>query len=607
MSKQVNVDFVTRQIEVDTDGKEHFISAAMAAKDAEASMLNAQNAANEAEKIATDLGLVDEAVQTAVASATTASNKADIATAKADIATTKASEASTSAATATAKAEVASTSATNAAQSYANADGIATQLTEYLATKETLTAPAVDKTLLIEGAAADSKVVGELKSELNQLNNDVYDISSIEFEQGAIDGGTGFYDSTKAIRSKNFIRLKTGTKIKFNKADFQLVMVIYKYSSASTSDYISGANVSITLEPHTVHTYISDTECFAKIRVIKGNGNDLLVSESFVSEFASVYNDKIEEINNKIEDIKSIIVHTDDMVIKCNEFTSLFNNSKENDSYLFFTDPHLLGSNGAIDNKILEEYIYTIKQYYDTLPFDFICCGGDWLNMGDTPLQAKYKLGYMNGIVYSNFENYYPIVGNHDTNYGGTEVSGEKELETQTISNLMCRKHGKSYYSFDTLNTKYYVLDSYTDYEPAMSDYKWAQLKWLCEQLIANDSKHSVIMFHIFFLNETTRNTFTDVIGNIITAYNNRSSYTTYDAASKTFDFSACSGRIEYCLCGHSHKDFVEQLGGVPAIGAVNLQAEGVPNFDMLFVDYDNDIVKCIRVGTGNNRTISLA
>lgn len=174
MSKSVNVDFVTRQIEVDTDGKEHFISAAMAAKDAEQSMLNAQNAANTAEKIATDLGLVDEAVQTAVDSATTASNKADVATAKADVATTKASEASASADTATqkadiatAKAEAANASASNAAHSYANADAIATQLTEYLATKESLTAPAVDKTLLIEGAAADSKVVGELKSDLN--------------------------------------------------------------------------------------------------------------------------------------------------------------------------------------------------------------------------------------------------------------------------------------------------------------------------------------------------------------------------------------------------------------------------------------------------------
>lgn len=173
MSKSVNVDFVTRQIEVDTDGKEHFISAAMAAKDAEQSMLNAQNAATTAEKIASDLGLVDEAVQTAVSSANTASNKADIAAEQASIATNKANEANLAATTATSKADAASTSATNAAQSYANADAIATQLTEYLATKETLTAPEVDKTLLIEGAAADSKVVGELKGDLGNYEKEI--------------------------------------------------------------------------------------------------------------------------------------------------------------------------------------------------------------------------------------------------------------------------------------------------------------------------------------------------------------------------------------------------------------------------------------------------
>lgn len=105
---------------------------------------------------------------------TTATDKAAEAAASADVATTKASEASTSAATATAKASEANTSATNAAQSYANADAVATQLTEYLATKETLTAPAVDKTLLIEGAAADSKVVGELKSDLAYIKSDTY-------------------------------------------------------------------------------------------------------------------------------------------------------------------------------------------------------------------------------------------------------------------------------------------------------------------------------------------------------------------------------------------------------------------------------------------------
>ena len=60
MSKSVNVDFVTRQIEVDTDGKEYYVSAAVAAKDAEQSMLSAQNAANAAEAVAPEYAKTKE-------------------------------------------------------------------------------------------------------------------------------------------------------------------------------------------------------------------------------------------------------------------------------------------------------------------------------------------------------------------------------------------------------------------------------------------------------------------------------------------------------------------------------------------------------------------
>ena len=155
MSKSVNVDFVTRQIEVGTDGKEYYVSAAMAAKNAEQSMLNAedsmlsaQNAANAAEAVAPEYAKTKEVLDNIVSYTNTATEQASIATAKAN---------------------AANTSATNAAQSYANADAIAAQLTEYLATKETLTAPAVDKTLLIDGAAADAKATGELKVALNDI------------------------------------------------------------------------------------------------------------------------------------------------------------------------------------------------------------------------------------------------------------------------------------------------------------------------------------------------------------------------------------------------------------------------------------------------------
>lgn len=58
-------------------------------------------------------------------------------------------------------AENAQTSATNASNSASSASTTATQLMAYLEDKETLTAPAVDPTLTISGAAADAKTTGD--------------------------------------------------------------------------------------------------------------------------------------------------------------------------------------------------------------------------------------------------------------------------------------------------------------------------------------------------------------------------------------------------------------------------------------------------------------
>lgn len=56
--------------------------------------------------------------------------------------------------------DAAQTSAAAAAASASDADATATALTNFLETKETLTAPAVDHTITISGAAADAKIVG---------------------------------------------------------------------------------------------------------------------------------------------------------------------------------------------------------------------------------------------------------------------------------------------------------------------------------------------------------------------------------------------------------------------------------------------------------------
>lgn len=78
--------------------------------------------------------------------------------------------------TAELNATISRNAATTAVQAKDNANSVATALTEFLETKETLTAPAVDDTLSVSGAAADAKATGdafkETKSEMSLFGVD---------------------------------------------------------------------------------------------------------------------------------------------------------------------------------------------------------------------------------------------------------------------------------------------------------------------------------------------------------------------------------------------------------------------------------------------------
>ena len=159
------------------------------------SAVSAQNAANAAEAVAPEYAKTKEVLDNIVGYTNTATEQASIATAKAD---------------------AASTSATNAAQSYTNADAIATQLTEYLETKETLTAPAVDKTLLIGGAAADAKTVGELKSD---LKNEIFK-GRLIFTNGNADG---YFNGEEVLKVSSFKHIHLTDLIGMLKVHFNIL------------------------------------------------------------------------------------------------------------------------------------------------------------------------------------------------------------------------------------------------------------------------------------------------------------------------------------------------------------------------------------------------
>ena len=307
----------------------------------------------------------------------------------------------------------------------------------------------------------------------------------------------------------------------------------------------------------------------------------------------------------------------DEQAIRSKAFCDLFNDTEEADSYLYFTDPHTAAHGFNINR--FDKHIETIKKIADGNPIQMVMCGGDWLNNSDTQDEACETLGYI-GAKMKYFD--VPsclVVGNHDTNYLGkldaNSENGTGRLKESTIGNLWFG-HNKTFYAHKTNMTRFYVLDTGTDSEHVdatdLTLYQIKQLKWLCESLISNDDIHNVLSFHIYFVLGQVP-LFVQNIIDICAAYNNRN---VYAIDGKTFDFSSTKGTIHCCICGHSHRDFVEINKTIPIISTIlasdfgedgQMNGDGSKvNLDLVVLDYTHKKFKSIRIGDGENREIDI-
>ena len=170
--------------------------------------------------------------------------------------------------------------------------------------------------------------------------------------------------------------------------------------------------------------------------------------------------------------------NTEDVETKCKEYTAKFVDTDNAESFLFFTDPHLMGYNNTwTENQrlVFNRYISLVAKYYNSLPCYAFISGGDWLNSGDDKETACWKLGIVNGALRHLFRNYLPVLGNHDLNYQG-EDGVDSTLPNGTLRNLLFADEGGNYYTKKYGMTQYWVLDSGSDAEQTMSTYRWEQI-----------------------------------------------------------------------------------------------------------------------------------
>lgn len=290
-------------------------------------------------------------------------------------------------------------------------------------------------------------------------------------------------------------------------------------------------------------------------------------------------------------------------------FNSIRSSSAEKEDFIFFTDPHLLMVGDLDVFERCDTFMRAVKNYFTEIKDIHVICGGDWLGSKDTPTEAIEKLQYCNSLTYRYFGNaYHAVVGNHDTNYQGNSEEGV-ELGGEITAEQYCGAYlshiGSNYYAFTGQSTRFYMLDTYIDWNHSLTPYRLEQAKWLAENLKKDDARNSAIVMHIYFIDGNgAPATFAAEFTKVITAYN---AHSVAEVDGVAYDFTACSGRVRFVSCGHVHKDMESSLpDGTPVFSTVDMRNGNEPDFDLVSVDYEHNVINMVRVGRGVDRTLQM-
>ena len=378
----------------------------------------------------------------------------------------------------------------------------------------------------------------------------------------------------------------------------------------------TNGKVTITLPTNKILVYSFET---SGLRIKSSSAKDdiILFSEYYGNDYGLIcdkyWRDKWidESANNLLTAVK--VFNSEpytgdyDWQTPVASYGALFNNKQNVESFAFFTDPHTLGFSDGNRNELkMENSFKRVQKVYNSTPCSFMVCGGDWLNNSTTKEEACYRLGYLKGISKNMFKDFHLVLGNHDTNYQGKadaeSAANTGRLTNETIAAIMFRDTDtkKAYYSFDGSNSKCYILDTGIEHN-SMLPYDWEQIGWLAEQLKTDDPEHAIIFMHIIVSSGTIQTNASN-FGAVVEAFN---AHTTVTLNNETYDFTDCSGHVDFWVAGHTHKDSEGTLGGIPYfITATNAYTSDVPLIDLALVDYDSNTVDLVRVGgTGDDRS----
>ena len=279
-------------------------------------------------------------------------------------------------------------------------------------------------------------------------------------------------------------------------------------------------------------------------------------------------------------------------------------------AFLFYTDAHW--DYGAKKAPMLLKYLY------NNTPINKTIFGGDIVNSESTDRDVMEYLWEWRKQV-RELPNHHSVVGNHDdgnatNNLFSTNYIYSFLLAAEENPNIV--QGGDMFYYIDEPceKTRYLYLDT------AYIGINSSQTAFIKEALkTAPDNWHIVAISHIWYEPDYDQYNVRPIpikgygtgVENLVNLFDN------YNA--RQDEFSSCTAKVEFCIGGHCHRDYVGRTtGGIPIIlcetdshhnrsgltDTVGTTTESSVN--AIIVNYSTEKINVIRIGRGENFEVPL-
>lgn len=287
------------------------------------------------------------------------------------------------------------------------------------------------------------------------------------------------------------------------------------------------------------------------------------------------------------------------------------------ETFVFITDPHWDLGNAKQSPKL-------IKYIKEHTSLDNVICGGDIINEGLHDDMRDVFIDFVNEMKKIGIP--FPIAyGNHDNNSNANNPESEW-FDDSTVMNLEYKHVAKN---ITFINPKYDRSFTYDRPEiktlfAFLDTRNTGAIKWESITPFSSlfnkieDDEYKVVVVAHWLIENNVLTSWGQRIVDTLDAYNSRGTYTN-NQNNVTYDYSSAKGKCALIVCGHTHYDTqLVSAGGIPilnttcdnynrsdselerTVGTVTEQA-----FDVVTMNYTDNSIKVVRIGSGNNRNFS--